>query len=282
MNRIALVALTAAAGVLTVAVVALAAPSGPPTATAGLDAYLPDLRTVVPRHLQVVNEQQRELLRFSNGIANSGTGPWALRPEHTLGLQPTTTAIQEIRSSGAKYRCGTQPKQVSECYTILAEHDATTFEYHPTHNHWHTGQVALFQIRQGSPTGPVAGGQQVKTGFCLIDLVNLDGNAPGSEKVFWDCETSFQGISAGWIDQYHQATDGQQLEVTALPDGDAYYLVSTSNPDGVFLEQRTDNNRAWQRFALSGKGTGNRKLTLLEHSRCDGPALCGAYTPNRG
>ena len=105
------------------------------------------------------------------------TGPWALRPKHTLGLQPTTTAIQAIRSSGAKYRCGTQPKRVTECYTILAEHEATIFEYHPTHNHWHTGQVALFQIRQGSPTGPVAGGQQFKTGFCLIDHVNPDGNA---------------------------------------------------------------------------------------------------------
>jgi len=265
-----------------IVVAAVAAPSGPPSPTAELQANLPDLRTVVPRHLQVVNEHQRELLRFSNGIANTGNGPWALRPKHTLGLQPTTTAIQEIRSSGAKYQCGTQPKQVTECYTILAEHEATIFEYHPTHNHWHTGQVALFQIRQGSPTGPVAGGQQFKTGFCLIDLVNLDGNAPGSEKVFWDCETSFQGISAGWIDQYHQATDGQQLEVTALPDGDAYYLVSTSNPDGVFIEQRTDNNRAWQRFELSGKGTGNRKLTMLEHSPCESPALCGAYTPNRG
>jgi hypothetical protein len=279
-KRIALVAVAAVAGLLTIVVVALAAPTAP--APAGFEANLPDLRTVVPRHIQLVNEQQRDLLRFSNGIANTGRGPWALRPKHTLGLQPTTTAIQEVRSSGAKYRCGTQPKQVTECYTILAEHEATLFEYHPTHNHWHTGQVALFEIRQGSPEGPVAGGQQIKTGFCLIDLVNLDGNAPTSEKVFWDCETSFQGISAGWIDQYHQATDGQQLDLTNVPDRDDYYLVSTSNPDKVFLERDTGNNTAWQRFALTGKGTGNRKLTLLEHSRCDSPALCGAYTANRG
>jgi hypothetical protein len=281
-NRSALVALTAVAGALTVAVVALAAPSGPPSSTTGLEANLPDLRTVVPRQVQLVNAQQRDILRFSNGIANTGPGPWALRPKHTLGLQPTTTAIQEVRSSGDKYLCGTQPKQVTACYTILAEHEATIFEFHPTHNHWHTGQVALFQIRQGSPTGPVADGQQFKTGFCLIDLIRHDGNAPTSEKVFWDCETSYQGVSSGWIDQYHQATDGQQLDVTSLPDGDDYYLVSTTNPDGVFLEQRTDNNVAWQRFALTGRGTGNRKLTLLEHSPCESPALCGAYTANRG
>lgn len=282
MKRLWLVVGAALAGLSVIVVAAVAAPSGPPSSTAGLEANLPDLRTVVPRHLQVVNEHQRELLRFSNGIANTGNGPWALRPKHTLGLQPTTTAIQEIRSSGAKYLCGTQPKQITACYTILAEHEATIFEFHPTHNHWHTGQVALFQIRQGSPTGPLAGGQQFKTGFCLIDLVNLDGNAPTSQKVFWDCETSYQGVSAGWIDQYHQATDGQELEVTALPDGDAYYLVSTTNPDGVFRELSTGNNAAWQRFALTGRGTGNRKLTLLEHSPCESPALCGAYTANRG
>ncbi|HSL63573.1 MAG TPA: lysyl oxidase family protein [Gaiellaceae bacterium] len=280
MNRTSLVAVVGLVGLLSIVVVAVAAPS--PGAPAELSANLPDLRTVVPRHVQLVNQQQRDVLRFSNGIANTGGGPWALRPEHTLGGAPKTTAIQEIRSSGALYRCGTEPKQVKECYTVLAEHPATTFEYHPTHNHWHTGQVALFEIRTGSPSGPLAAGQSFKTGFCLIDLVRLDGNAPSSEKVFWDCETSFQGISAGWIDQYHQSTDGQQLDLTDVEDRDDLYLVSTSNPDGVFLEQRSDNNTAWQRFALTGKGTGNRKLTLLEHSPCESPALCGEFTANRG
>src|SRR5215207_7670355 len=53
----------------------------------------PDLRTVVPTHLQLVNQQQRTLLRFSNGIANTGDGPWRLRHD----FQSTATnAIQEI------------------------------------------------------------------------------------------------------------------------------------------------------------------------------------------
>jgi hypothetical protein len=242
----------------------------------------PDLRTAVPRHLQLVNQQQRETLRFSNSIGNTGGGPWALRPEHELGSAPTTTAIQEIRSNGSKYLCGTQPKQVTACYTVLLEHAATTFEYHPTHNHWHTGQVALFQIRKGSPTGPVVGGNSIKVGFCLIDVINQTGNAPSSEKVFWDCETSYQGISAGWMDQYHQSTDGQQLDITGVPNASDYYLVSTSNPDGVFLEQSTTNNTAWVRFSISADSKGNRKLTVLGNSPCETPALCGAYTANRG
>jgi hypothetical protein len=44
------------------------------------DAHLPDLQTVVPSHLNLVNQQQREILRFSNGIANTGSGPLELHP----------------------------------------------------------------------------------------------------------------------------------------------------------------------------------------------------------
>lgn len=41
---------------------------------APVGAY-PDLRAVVPQKVQLVNQQQHEWLRFSNGIANTGTGP---------------------------------------------------------------------------------------------------------------------------------------------------------------------------------------------------------------
>src|SRR3989344_2608800 len=62
--------------------------------TAGL---LPDLRTVVPQHLGIMNEHQRDILRFSNGVANTGDGDWRMRPEFTLA-DPTQSqkAIQEI------------------------------------------------------------------------------------------------------------------------------------------------------------------------------------------
>ena len=265
------------AGALVIVAAALAARGG--GGGADLAPYYPDLRTLVPQHLNFVNQQQRELLRFSNGIANTGAGPWALRPEHQLGLQPTTTAIQEIRSSGALHRCGEQPKQVTACYTVLGEVPTTVFEYHPTHNHWHTASVALFEVRKGSLTGPLVGQNSIKTGFCLIDLVKIDGNAPTSGKVFWDCYTSYQGISPGWIDQYHQATDGQEVDLTGVPSASDYYLVSTSNPDGKFVETTTSNNMAWVKFSLSGS-SGNRKVTVLAHSPCD-PGLCGEATANR-
>jgi hypothetical protein len=241
----------------------------------------PDLRTVVPTHLNFVNQQQNEYLRFSNGIANTGSGPWALRPENELGLNPTTTAIQEIRSSNAKYLCGTQPKPNEPCYTLLDEEPVSIFEYHPTHNHWHTADVALFEVRQGSPDGPVIGSNSVKLGFCLIDLYKLEDNAPTKEKVFWDCYTSYQGISAGWVDQYHQSTDGQQVDLTGVPDATDYYLVSTTNPTGAFLEEDETNNTAWVKFTLSSPSKGNRKVTVTGHSPCDSPGLCGERSTNR-
>jgi hypothetical protein len=243
---------------------------------------LPDLRTVVPAHLQLVNEHQRETLRFANGIANSGVGPWALRPEPPLEQATSTvTAVQEFRDSGALYKCGTQPKQVTECYNVVSEKAAGTFVFHPAHNHWHIGDVALFEVRKGSPTGPIVGGNSIKTTFCLIDWYKLDDNAPSSERVFFDCYTSFQGISSGWVDQYHQSTEGQQLDLTGVPNADDYYLVTTSNPDGIFRETTLTNNTAWVSFTLSQGSKGNRKVTVTGHSPCDSPGLCGEVPTNR-
>lgn len=59
----------------------------PQTKASTLPGLLPDLRTVVPQHLQLVNDHQREVLRFSNAIANTGDGPWRMRPKFPLADQ---------------------------------------------------------------------------------------------------------------------------------------------------------------------------------------------------
>ncbi len=51
----------------------------------------PDMRTVVPRHLQLVHSRHRDILRFSNGIANAGAGPWAIGPFFDLTVEPPVT-----------------------------------------------------------------------------------------------------------------------------------------------------------------------------------------------
>ena len=276
MHRISLFLLTAAAVALGTA---SAVYGGKPTSGGGL---LPDMRTVVPTHLNLVNEHQRDVLRFSNGIANTGAGPWALRPDPPLELATTTTtAIQELRDSSAYYKCGEQPKQVTACYNVVSERAAGTFEYHPAHNHWHIGDVALFEVRKGSPTGPIVGLNSIKTTFCLIDWYKLDDNPKTPERVFFDCYKGHQGISPGWVDQYHQSTDGQQVDLTGVPEADDYYLVSTANYARVFTESNYENNTAWVKFRLYQGSNGNRKVEITAHSPCDSPGLCGERSTNR-
>ncbi|PSB02150.1 lysyl oxidase family protein [Merismopedia glauca] len=230
----------------------------------GSVGLVPDLQTVVPTHVQLVHQQGQDILRFSNGIANTGDGDWALRPNNQ---GQTSTTIQEIRDINGK---------------VVLEHPATTFAYHPAHRHWHVGDIARFEIRSGSPIGPIVGNNSVKVTFCLIDWYKLNDNAPTSEKKFWDCDSpnSYQGISPGWVDQYRHSVIGQQIDMTSVPDG-IYYLLSTSDPENKFVEKDNTNNTAWVNFRLYQQGNGNRKIEILGHSPCANSGLCGEKVPNR-
>jgi hypothetical protein len=61
-------------------------------------------------------------------------------------------AVQEFRDRNTLYRCGEQPKTVSDCYNLIGERVAGIFEFHPAHNHWHIGDVALFEVRKATRT----------------------------------------------------------------------------------------------------------------------------------
>ena len=242
--------------------------AGPSLVEGGL---YPDLRAANPHHFTVQNSQQHEFLRFSNMVANTGQGDLILRPEHDT-VNNITTGFQEIEdASGA----------------VIDDQAVSEFVFHPAHNHWHLTSVALFEIRKalddgkGGKWGDVFGGQTIKTTFCLIDVIKLDGNTNSPQRRFWDCfPDERQGISAGWGDQYHHATEGQELEITGAPKDKIYYLVSTSNPDGAFLETDTSNNTAWTSFKLTRDSKGNAKITEVASAPCT-ETLCGVQVPNR-
>jgi hypothetical protein len=224
---------------------------------------------------------KRELLRFSNGIANLGDGPWRMRPEFPDNLDPSQTqgAIQELLDS------------TDSSGSVVYEANVSEFEFHPTHNHWHIDGVALYEIRASkgraigtADIGAVAGGNSIKTTFCLIDWIKLDSNTnngTNSDRVYWDCFATHQGISVGWVDQYHHATDGQELELTNLPAG-LYYLVSTANYEQTFIEKDYGNNRAWVAFQLSRDSNGNAKVSVVADSyNSSGEGILPTYTTNR-
>jgi hypothetical protein len=257
----------AAVSVPVLVLAASAAGGKAPTAGAGL---YPDLRAAVPHHFTVQNNQQHEYLRFSNMVANTGAGDLRLRPEHNTTTN-ITTGVQEILDAQRN---------------VVSEQAVSEFVFHPAHNHWHLTDVALFEIRTaldngtGGRFGAVFANQSIKTTFCLIDVIKLDGNSNTGDRNYWDCfPDAHQGISAGWGDQYHHATEGQELEVTGAKPG-IYYLVSTSNADGAFLETDTTNNTAWTSFRLTRDSKGNAKVAEVAHSPCSG-ALCGEGLPNR-
>ncbi len=57
--------------------------------------------------------------------------------------------------------------------------------------------------------------------------------------------------------------------------------MSTSNPDGNFIETDTTNNTAWVGFRLKRDSAGNPSLSITGHSACDSPGLCGQQKTNR-
>src|SRR5688572_12029689 len=228
-----------------------------PTLVAG--GQYPDLRAANPHHFTVQNNQQREFLRFSNMVANTGQGDLILRPEHDT-INNITTGYQEIEDAAGD---------------VIYEEPVSEFVFHPAHNHWHLTSVALFEIRKaaddgrGGRWGDVLSNQSIKTTFCLIDVIKLEGNTKTPFRRFWDCfPDERQGISAGWGDQYHHATEGQELEITGAPKDKIYYLVTTSNPDGEFLETTTANNTAWTSFRLTRDSKGNAKITEVASAPC--------------
>jgi Lysyl oxidase len=234
-----------------------------PRAQAGAPLY-PDIVEQIS-HMQIQNEHQREMLRFSTGHINLGNGPLQVRG----GGQIAPCVIEGI----AYEQCTISTQEILDSNgNIVQTNPAGTALYHPEHNHWHQDSVALFEIRSGSLSGPVVG-SSVKTTFCLVDNDATDFPARVRRRVYFECNDELQGISVGWGDSYNQATPGQELDVTGIPEG-IYYLVHEADPQNHWLETDENNNLAWVKFSFSRKGA-NPRISILDRSPCSG-AACGS------
>ncbi len=240
--------------------------------------WLPDIRATALTHLQIQNSQQREMLRFSNAIANTGANNWQVRrgslisdPQQiayalSLGLNP-----DELAATGQELL-----NDQGQIAAVIA--DAGLSEYHPEHLHFHIGETASFgveRLNQSNGTwDPITGLEVVKTTFCLID-VNQIQQVPGSDpdhyevikspanaNVYNDCYADVQGIQDGWVDRYNHSLQGQEVDVTGLEAG-TYRIISTVNPSGWFLESNYSNNVSWTAFDLSRDSNGNPKLSTI-------------------
>jgi hypothetical protein len=247
---------------------------------------IPDLQPVVPHHLGIQNTGGREYLRLDNGIANVGAGPWHLHPDTVIaGETGTTTAMQDIWD---KVGGPSDPTA-----SVVCSVPTTQFEFHPAHNHWHIGSVARFSVQLAADDGiggaigavyvnDLGVAQSFKTTFCLIDWIKIDDNSKTPERTYWACDRTapYQGVSVGWIDQYHHSLEGQEVDLTGAPAG-IYYLRVDVNDEGRFVESTTADNLAWRSFSLSRDSNGNPKIAYISTSPCTSANMCGNELPNR-
>ncbi|HVE48065.1 MAG TPA: lysyl oxidase family protein [Casimicrobiaceae bacterium] len=216
-------------------------------------------------HLQIQNEHKREMLRFSTTHINIGDGPLQVRG----GGQIAPCFVDGV----AYAQCTHSTQEVLDADgNIVLTHPAGVAVFHPDHNHWHQSSVAQFQIRLGALDGPVwsAG---TKITFCLVDNDQTVLVKKGSSRGYFECNAELQGISVGWGDNYHQSTEGQELDITGAPEG-VYFLTHLADPDNHWLETDEFNNFAWVKFHLGRRGA-NPKVTILEQSTCSA-VTCGS------
>ena len=249
---------------ITLMTVGMAAAQTPPVVFSAEDAQergglLPDIIEEIPKHLSVQNTRQREFLRFSTTHWNFGDGALQVRgggqesPCIFNNVETVCTfATQEILNADGQ---------------IVAYHPAGIALFHPEHNHWHQSDVAEFAVRLTPDDEPV-GSAVLKTTFCLIDLDSSDLVHEHKTKVYWDCDADLQGISVGYGDPYHQALEGQEIDITGLPAG-IYYLTFDVDPKEHWLETDDTNNRSWTKFRLDRKGA-NPSITILEEYGYEG------------
>src|SRR5713101_9035984 len=144
---------------------------GPPAA--GPQGLCPDIVEQIS-HLQIQNEHQREMLRFSTTHINIGDGPLQIRG----GGQVAPCVID-----GTAYdQCTYATQEVLDAAgNIVHSQPAGVAFFHPQHNHWHQSGVARFEVRKGTLDGPLVN-NGVKITFCLVDVDQTDLVTKGSNR----------------------------------------------------------------------------------------------------
>lgn len=196
---------------------------------------LPHLVALPPADVQMDNtDPHRPYLRFTQAIGNLGPGPLQVRGVAESG--GATAGFQEVldAAGGVAYRL-----------------PLTAMFWHAEHEHWHIGDVAEYQLRQGSPNGPTVGTRS-KTSFCLRDDVPLaDYEGQRAARTYVNCNAPLMGISPGWMDVYPYRLSGQAIAVADVADG-VYYLETRLDPAAMFRQDNTifGNHIAWTKVEI--------------------------------
>jgi hypothetical protein len=219
-------------------------------ATAGLPSHAsragqplyPDLRTAPPAGLRLEQRRMSDglthyLLRFDNLIGN-----WGGRLEIVANFASSRDLYQNIYDS---YTGGN---------LVIHQRVASDLIYHPTHNHFHFQNLALYQLLKKDTKGiyRLTSRRGSKTSFCILDTVKVASIGTGTS-LYTTCDNRRQGLSAGWGDVYMAGLPEQWIDLgTSRPaDGD-YAILSTADPNNLLLEANDANNSATTFFSIRG------------------------------
>ena len=125
---------------------------------------------------------------------------------------------------------GTQPVHIGDPTDSKNPYaQAHVFEYSACHNHYHFKHYGTFSY---------AGAPGDKKAFCLEDTNRFhnDETTPLTA-IHQTCE--FQGIGAGWGDEYEFGLPGQWVDVTNVDTTKPQALTFVSNPDQFLCEGNT-------------------------------------------
>jgi hypothetical protein len=203
---------------------------------------LPDLDQELPSELDVrravVDGRSVYVLGFRSAVRNIGAGPLIVHGARPDAGTRTMTVDQLVNRSGAP------PRTVSGVGTM-------SYVTSPDHNHWHYLGFDRYELRRAETGERVVADR--KSGFCLGDRYDVRPAVPAAppQPVYTGrCGLDDpgrhhmpEGISAGYGDDYAAFLEGQDLQLSGLPDG-RYVLVHRVNADGRLQEFSTANNAA--------------------------------------
>jgi hypothetical protein len=133
------------------------------------------------------------------------------------------------------------------------------FDDDPSEQEWHFQQFAQYRLLDASKTTAVL---SHKEAFCIAPTHGYDLLRPGAS---WQPATGLgegncglptalwmhEQLPLGWGDTYTQSSDGQNFNVTDLPNG-TYYIEVIANPEKVLHETTMANNTTLRKIILGG------------------------------
>jgi hypothetical protein len=254
------------------AALAVAALTSPSSALAGEPVdRLPDLQMarLSEFRIEVQDDPDRTLLRFSAVIQNKGKGPLVIRGKRdctSLSTCPRMTTSQRIKRSDGSWRS-------------VPSDGVARYDVGDGHNHWHIMDIETYELipMDVPPEEAVDRIVGSKVGFCFFDTEAVDLSLPYSPnyRVFEeaDCGVSTTtgirvGLSVGWGDRYSWFLPRQWIKVTDVPSG-RYLVCATTDAFGEWLERRDDNNQSWTEIELY-EDQGRMAVRVIE----DGKSSC--------